>query len=71
MDWDAAIETNRAALKRVLAALIAMAGFEHPLWPAGHLPLKGGEPLASLFRAASTAPSSGCCARPNRPRGGW
>jgi len=26
MDWNAAIERNREALKRVLAALVAMAG---------------------------------------------
>jgi hypothetical protein len=30
MDWNAAIEKNREALKRVLAMLIAMAGLEHP-----------------------------------------
>jgi len=30
MDWDAAIEKNREALKRVLAMLVAMAGLEYP-----------------------------------------
>jgi hypothetical protein len=37
MDWNAAIEKNREALKRVLAMLVAMAGlggavFTSPLW---------------------------------------
>jgi hypothetical protein len=46
MDWNAAIDKHREALKRVIVALPAMAGLgvdSHPLWPAGHLPLKGGE----------------------------
>jgi hypothetical protein len=35
MDWNLAIERNREALKRILAALVAMAGgaaFTSPLW---------------------------------------
>lgn len=55
MDWNAAIEKNREALKRVLAMLVAMAGLR-----ALHPPC----------RAISTAPCSGCCARPKRRRGG-
>lgn len=37
MDWDVAIERNRAALKRIVAALIAMAGLGDP----SLLPLAG------------------------------
>ena len=57
MDWNAAIEKNREALKRVLAMLVAMAG------------LDGGRP-DSPCRAISTAPCSACCARPKPRRGG-
>jgi hypothetical protein len=41
MDWDAAIEKNREALKRILAALVAMAGLAgvDPGFPS---PLPGG-----------------------------
>jgi hypothetical protein len=31
MDWDAVIERNREALRRILASLVAMAGFTSPL----------------------------------------
>ncbi|MCV3242840.1 hypothetical protein [Mesorhizobium sp. ZC-5] len=41
MDWTAAIEKNREALKRILAALVAMAGLAgaDPGFPS---PLRGG-----------------------------
>lgn len=39
MDWDAAIERNREALKRVLVALVAMAGLED-----GHSAIAGRQP---------------------------
>jgi hypothetical protein len=58
MDWKAAIETNRQALKRVLASLVA--------WPAS--PAARRPPPC---RAISTGPCSGCCARPRPRRGGW
>src|SRR5688572_23781854 len=47
MDWNAAIEKNREALKRVLAMLVAMAGIAsgpHPEVPAS------GEPRRTLPR---------------------
>lgn len=50
MDWNAAIEKNRAALKRVLAMLVAMAGFSsfaHPLAGEDSSAQRGkAEPLA-------------------------
>ena len=56
MDWNAAIEKNREALKRVLAMLVAMAG------------LAGCPDFTSP--AISTAPCSACCVRRRRPCGG-
>jgi hypothetical protein len=41
MDWNAAIERNREALKRVLAMLVAMAGLE-----IGQFPPQGGDRLS-------------------------
>jgi hypothetical protein len=65
MDWTLAIETNRAALKRVLAALVAMTGgtvFTSPLRGgraagAGGVILKWTLPPGSL--AAADLPSRG------------
>ena len=48
MDWDRGIERNRAALARILAALVAMAGLA--LFPAS-LPV------------ISVAPCCRCCVR--------
>lgn len=44
MDWDLAIEKNRAALMRVLAMLVAMAG------------LAGGEAFTSPLRGGRRSP---------------
>ena len=54
MDGNTQVETNREALKRILAMLVAMAE------------MAGG---ASPCPAISTAPSCGCCVRPNPPPG--
>ena len=62
MDWNAAIERNGRALKRILAMLVAMAA---PACRAGRP--QSGPPC----RAISTARYSPCCVRPKRPRGGW
>ncbi|MEW9805419.1 hypothetical protein ABUE31_05410 [Mesorhizobium sp. ZMM04-5] len=61
MDWNAAIEKHRAALKQVLAMLVAMAG------PAGFSSLLAGEDgSASRGKAGPPAePGEECsCARP-------
>ena len=44
MDWDAAIEKNREALKRVLAMLVAMAGLRGKLVPRDGAPSQGAAP---------------------------
>jgi hypothetical protein len=49
MDWNLAIERNREALKRILAALVAMAGgaaFTSPLWEGRREASGGGCALA-------------------------
>lgn len=56
MDWNAAIETNRAALKRVLAMLVAMAGLS-----ALASPLAGEDGSARRGKAEPLAePGEGC-----------
>src|SRR5688572_29543974 len=50
MDWNLAIERNREALKRILAALVAMAGgaaFTSPLWEGRREASGGGCALAT------------------------
>jgi hypothetical protein len=54
MDWSAAIETNREALKRVLAMLVAMAGITGEARPAT-LPRKLHRLLLRLLRPAEAA----------------
>ncbi|TIN49704.1 MAG: hypothetical protein E5Y30_44735, partial [Mesorhizobium sp.] len=42
-----------------------------PLWPAGHLPLKGGDSLGyGLSPISSAAPPHPAASRPPSPRGG-
>ena len=56
MDWNAAIEKNRAALKRVLAMLVAMAGLD-----GFSSPLAGEDGSARRGRAEPPAePGEGC-----------
>jgi hypothetical protein len=56
MDWNAAIEKNREALKRILAMLVAMAGlagggaFTSPLWGGRREASGGGEPAITPTR---------------------
>jgi hypothetical protein len=54
MDWSAAIETNREALKRVLAMLVAMAGIAGDVRPAT-LPRQLHRFLLRLLRPAEAA----------------
>jgi hypothetical protein len=54
MDWSAAIETNREALKGVLAMLVAMAGIAREARPAT-LPRKLHRLLLRLLRPAEAA----------------
>ena len=84
MDWNAAIEKNREALKRVLAMLVAMAGLSAPASPLRERMVRLGEERPSrqpnlvrgVFRrlppcpAVSTAPCSLSCVRPRRRCGG-
>ncbi len=56
MDWNTGIEKNREALKRILAALVAMAGLVDG--GAGTLP-RHLHAVLKLLR------------RPKPPRGGW
>ena len=73
MDWNAAIERNREALKRVVAALAAMAGIAarpHPEVRADPEFVEG-EPRRGPSHAICTAPCCASCARPKPPRGGW
>ena len=60
MDWNAAIERNREALKRILAMLVAMAGAR----PGRRTPAHPAAPSPPRDTRA-------CCVRPKRPRGGW
>ena len=56
MDWNAAIEKNREALKRVLAVLVAMAGFA-----SFSSPLAGEDGSARRGKAEPPAePGEGC-----------
>ncbi|HEY6633827.1 MAG TPA: hypothetical protein VIZ90_20405 [Rhizobiaceae bacterium] len=65
MDWDAAIEKNRAALKRVLAMLVAMAGLS-----ALASPLAGEDGSVRRGKAEPLAePGEGCFSpAPTLPR---
>lgn len=79
MDWNVAIERNREALRRVLAALVAMAGLGQSAIgsrvrrrPPTALPIARCRlPTAALCPVISTARSCACCARPRPRRGGW
>ncbi len=53
MDWNAAIEKNREALKRILAALVAMAGLAD--CRAGTLPRHLHRAVLRLLRPAESA----------------
>lgn len=55
MDWTAAIERNREALKRVLAGLIAMAGLAAGMDRAGALPRHVHRAVLRLLRPAEAA----------------
>ncbi|MEP9388722.1 hypothetical protein [Mesorhizobium sp. KR9-304] len=64
MDWNAAIEKNRAALKRVLAMLVAMAGLT-----GFSSPLAGEDGSARRGKAEALAePGEGCFSRPTLTR---
>lgn len=69
MDWTAVIERNREALRRVLAALMAMAGLSSDNRQASAAGRPS--PIAATLPAISTAPFFGCCAgRGRRPAAG-
>ena len=80
MDWNAAIENNREALKRVLAMLVAMAGLDpHPEVREGEprrtLPRHLHRAVLGLLRPAESAvrrliivAARGLVAPPARPR---
>jgi hypothetical protein len=64
MDWNAAIERNREALKRVLAMLVAMAGIADFTSPRA-----GEDGSARRGKAEALAePGEGFCRRPMLPR---
>jgi hypothetical protein len=65
MDGTAAINHNLEALKRILAGLVAMAGFATAPRPVR----AEGEPRGTLPRHLHRAILR-CCVRPNPPRGG-
>ena len=52
MDWEGVIEKNREALKRIVAALVAMAGLRAA--DALPSPLKGGSPRSGGVRGVPT-----------------
>ncbi|WP_353645020.1 hypothetical protein [Mesorhizobium sp. WSM2239] len=73
MDWNAAIEKNREALKRILAALVAMAGLSDGR--AGMLPRHLHRAVLRLLRPAEAATrrlvivaARGVVVAPPRPR---
>ena len=77
MDWTAAIEKHREALKGIVAALVAMAAARASFSlgcgdaPGRHPEVRAeGEPRGRCH-AISTAPCSGCCGRLNPRRGAW
>ena len=58
MDWERVVERNMAALKRILAMLVAMAG----LRPTPSSPLVGEDGSARRGEAETLAgPGEGCC----------
>jgi hypothetical protein len=76
MDWNAAIEKNREALKRILAALVAMAGIADGR--AGTLPRHLHRAVLRLLRPAEAATrrlvivaARGIVVSPPPPRSAW
>jgi hypothetical protein len=67
MDWNLAVDINREALKRVLAALVAMAGFADaftsPLW-GGRAEGAGGSELSD--KSSTPARQSDDCRPPHK-----
>ncbi len=68
MDWQVAIERNRAALRRVLAALIAMAGFDRRFAPEAQSCHAGGSATGGEGRDAAGGSGDPAGGRPTLPR---
>ena len=75
MDWNAAIERNREALKRVLAMLVAMAGLDASALTNFTLPRHLYRTILRLLRPAESAvrrliivAARGLVVPPARPR---